>query len=214
MIELNAVTKSLNRHLVLDHISRTFKDGRIYGLRGKNGAGKTMLLRAIAGLINIDSGKIMIDGTQLHNGMDFPPSLGILIENNNLMPEYTARKNLQLLAKIKRVASDADIDATIKRVGLDPDDKRTVKQFSLGMRQRLAIAQAIFERPTLILLDEPTNAIDTDGVKQVRTILLEEKARGATIIIASHTAEDLVVLADEIYDMAEGKIYEPADTQD
>jgi len=211
MIELTDVTKLLNGHYVLDHISQSFMDGQVYGLRGKNGAGKTMLLRAIAGLINIDSGQIVIDGRKLHDGMDFPPSLGILIENNNLMPEYTARKNLQLLAKIKKVASDADIDATITRVGLDPNDKRTVKQFSLGMRQRLAIAQAIFERPELILLDEPTNAIDSDGVQQVRAILLEEKKRGATIIIASHTAEDLVVLADEIYNMAEGRIYEQTD---
>ncbi|MFC6314453.1 ATP-binding cassette domain-containing protein [Lapidilactobacillus achengensis] len=206
MIEVKQISKAIKGQPILDRISVNFEAGYIYGLRGKNGAGKTMLLRAIAGLINIDTGKIIINDQTLHDEIDFPPSLGILIENDNLLPEHTAMRNLQLLARIKKVASDTDIETAIRRVGLDPADQRIVKKFSLGMRQRLAIAQAIFERPDLILLDEPTNAIDTDGVEQVREILLAEKKRGATIVIASHSQEDLAVLADVVYEMAEGHL--------
>lgn len=206
MIDVKHVSKAIKGQPILDNITVSFTSGQIYGLRGKNGAGKTMLLRALAGLINLSNGEIVIDEKILHKDMDFPESLGILIENNNLLPEYTARKNLQLLAKIKKVATDEDIDTAIKRVGLDPNDKRIVKKFSLGMRQRLAIAQAIFEKPQLILLDEPTNAIDSDGVAQIRQVLLAEKERGATIIIASHSKEDLAILADRVFEMAEGHL--------
>jgi ABC-2 type transport system ATP-binding protein len=206
LIKLAHVSKQIKGKPILEDVSATFAGGRIYGLRGKNGAGKTMLLRAIAGLINLDAGTITIDGKVLHQDMDFPDRLGLLIENNNLLPEHTGKRNLQLLAKIKKVASEDDIVAALRRVGLDPNDRRTVKKYSLGMKQRLAIAQAIFEQPQLILLDEPTNAIDTDGVKEVRKILLEEKARGATIIIASHSTEDLTILADDILEIAEGRI--------
>lgn len=206
MIKVNNVSKTLKNQMVLNNVSVTFENGKIYGLRGKNGAGKTMLLRAISGLINIDEGSIEIDGKLLHKDMDFPESLGILIENNNLLEEYTALKNLTLLSKIKNVVNEEEIRNSIIRVGLNPDDKKIVKKFSLGMKQRLAIAQAVFEKPDIILLDEPTNAIDDDGVELVKQILLEEKERGATIIITSHDLDELREISDEIFVMKDGKL--------
>lgn len=206
MINVANATKHFGNKTVLDNINLTLENGKIYGLRGRNGAGKTMLLRAIAGLIRLDSGKIVIDGKTLHKDIDFPSELGLLIENNNVLPDFTLRKNLQLLAKIKKVATDEMIDDAIRRVGLDPNDKRKVRQYSLGMKQRAAIAQAIFEKPALILLDEPTNAIDYDGVQEMHALFEVEKQRGATIILASHNPEDLNILADQIINMADGSV--------
>ncbi|GAO99401.1 ABC transporter ATP-binding protein [Fructobacillus ficulneus] len=206
MIRIEHAVKYLDKKVVLDDVNLEFEDGKIYGLRGRNGAGKTMILRAIAGLIHLKHGTITIDGQIIHQDIDFPPELGLLIESNNVLPDFTLRKNLQLLAKIRKVATDEMIDEAILRVGLDPKDRRKVRQYSLGMKQRAAIAQAIFEQPKLILLDEPTNAIDLDGVKSMRAIFEQEKQRGASIILASHNPEDLSVLADEVIDMAEGKV--------
>ncbi|EAE8309323.1 ABC transporter ATP-binding protein [Listeria monocytogenes] len=206
MIELVNVSKKLQKKWVLKDISITFEPGKIYGIKGKNGAGKTMLLRAISGLINLSSGEIIISGEKLHEDIDFPRSVGILIENSNLLPEYTGIKNLQMLSKIKKVATEEKLIQTLESVGLDPYDKRTVKKYSLGMKQRLSIAQAIFEEPDIILLDEPTNAIDTEGVLAIRKLLINEKQRGATIVIASHSVEDLSELSDEILQMESGRI--------
>lgn len=210
MIEVNNITITLKKDTVLKEVSYAFESGKIYGLRGRNGAGKTMLLRALAGLIPVNEGQIKIDDQVLGEKIDFPPSMGLLIENNNLAPEFTLTKNLQLLGKIKKIATDDDIAATIKRVGLDPKDKRKVAKFSLGMKQRGAIAQALFEKPMLILLDEPTNAIDQQGVTEIRELLVAEAKRGATIILASHNPEDLSVLADEIIDLSHGEIVQHA----
>ncbi|MFD1431565.1 ATP-binding cassette domain-containing protein [Lacticaseibacillus yichunensis] len=204
---LEHVSKHFHKQVILNDISYTFEGGRIYGLRGKNGVGKTMILRAIAGLIKTQ-GKIEINGVQLGEKFDFPPDMGLLIENNELLPDYTAKQNLEILAKIKRVADDKMISNALVRVGLDPNDKRKVRHFSLGMRQRLAIAQAIFERPQLIFLDEPTNALDTDGVTEIKALLEEERDRGALIIIASHITEDLNELADTILMIQGGQIIE------
>ncbi|MCT4390184.1 ABC transporter ATP-binding protein [Leuconostoc falkenbergense] len=206
MIVIEQATKKIGRNTVLKDVNLNFKEGTIYGLRGRNGAGKTMLLRAIAGLIKLDSGRILVNNQQIRKEISFPKSLGILIENNNVLPDFTLKKNLQLLAKIKKIATDEMIDDAILRVGLNPNDKRKVRQFSLGMKQRAAIAQAIFEKPDLILLDEPTNAIDVEGVREMRKIFELEKKRGASIILASHNPEDLNVLADEIIVMAEGRV--------
>lgn len=206
MIIIEQATKKIGRNTVLKDVNLNFKEGTIYGLRGRNGAGKTMLLRAIAGLIKLDSGRILVNNQQIRKEISFPKSLGILIENNNVLPDLTLKKNLQLMAKIKKIATDEMIDDAILRVGLNPNDKRKVRQFSLGMKQRAAIAQAIFEKPDLILLDEPTNAIDVEGVREMRKIFELEKKRGASIILASHNPEDLNVLADEIIVMAEGRV--------
>ena len=145
MIQLQNVTKRIKENTVLDNVSYTFKSGFVYGLYGQNGSGKTMLLRAISGLINLDSGSIFIDGEKLHDKIEFPPETGIVIENMELLPECSAKRNLQMLAKIKNIADEKDIIFSLERVGLDPDSEKKVKKFSLGMKQRLNIAQAIFE---------------------------------------------------------------------
>lgn len=208
MIQLQNVTKRIKENTVLDNVSYTFKSGFVYGLYGQNGSGKTMLLRAISGLINLDSGSIFIDGEKLHDKIEFPPETGIVIENMELLPECSAKRNLQMLAKIKNIADEKDIIFSLERVGLDPDSDKKVKKFSLGMKQRLNIAQAIFENQKIILLDEPTNALDEDAVQLIYKIIREEKSRGATIIVATHHKEDLKEMCDVILKIAEGKIVE------
>ena len=208
MIQLQNVTKRIKENTVLDNVSYTFKSGFVYGLYGQNGSGKTMLLRAISGLINLDSGSIFIDGEKLHDKIEFPPETGIVIENMELLPECSAKRNLQMIAKIKNIADEKDIIFSLERVGLDPDSDKKVKKFSLGMKQRLNIAQAIFENQKIILLDEPTNALDEEAVQLIYKIIREEKSRGATIIVATHHKEDLKEVCDVILKIAEGKIVE------
>lgn len=208
MIQLQNVTKRIKENTVLDNVSYTFKSGFVYGLYGQNGSGKTMLLRAISGLINLDSGSIFIDGEKLHDKIEFPPETGIVIENMELLPECSAKRNLQMLAKIKNIADEKDIIFSLERVGLDPDSDKKVKKFSLGMKQRLNIAQAIFENQKIILLDEPTNALDEEAVQLIYKIIREEKSRGAMIIVATHHKEDLKEVCDVILKIAEGKIVE------
>lgn len=208
MIQLQNVTKRIKENTVLDNVSYTFKSVFVYGLYGQNGSGKTMLLRAISGLINLDSGSIFIDGEKLHDKIEFPPETGIVIENMELLPECSAKRNLQMLAKIKNIADEKDIIFSLERVGLDPDSDKKVKKFSLGMKQRLNIAQAIFENQKIILLDEPTNALDEEAVQLIYKIIREEKSRGATIIVATHHKEDLKEVCDVILKIAEGKIVE------
>lgn len=206
MVEIKDYNKKLSSRPILTDINYTFDYGKIYGLYGHNGSGKTMLLRAISGLIVPDSGKIVIDGKQLHKDISFPPSIGLVIENMNLLPQYNAFDNLKILSKIKKVATDDDIATAIKRVGLKSDLK--VKKFSLGMKQRLNIAQAVFEKPSIILLDEPTNALDSDGVKLIYKLLDDERQRGALVIIATHHKEDLEEICDVVLKMSEGGLYE------
>ena len=201
-------TKIIRGVTILDHVNLVFESGKCYGLKGKNGSGKTMLLRAISGLINLDSGSIFIDGEKLHDKIEFPPETGIVIENMELLPECSAKRNIQMLAKIKNIADEKDIIFSLERVGLDPDSDKKVKKFSLGMKQRLNIAQAIFENQKIILLDEPTNALDEDAVQLIYKIIREEKSRGATIIVATHHKEDLKEVCDVILKIAEGKIVE------
>lgn len=206
MIEIKNVYKLLNKRLVLDNINYTFKDGTVYGLCGHNGSGKTMLLRAIAGLIIPDTGEVIIDGKVLHKDISFPPNAGIVIENMEMLPKYNAFDNLKILADIKKIATDDDIRNVLDRVGLSSELK--VKKYSLGMKQRLNIAQAIFEKQSIILLDEPTNALDADGVELIYKIIREEKARGATVIIATHHKEDLQNVCDVILTVSEGRLSE------
>ena len=191
---------------ILNNVSYNFEYGKIYGIYGHNGSGKTMLLRAIAGLLVPDSGSVVIDGKVLHKDMSFPPSIGIVIENMNLLPQYNAFDNLKILGKIKKTATDEDIKTALERVGLKSDLK--VKKFSLGMKQRLNIAQAVFEKQKIILLDEPTNALDNDGVQLIYKLLKEEKERGALVVITTHHKEDLEEICDVVLKMTEGELHE------
>ena len=206
MVEIKNYCKSIKSRPILNNVSYNFEYGKIYGLYGHNGSGKTMLLRAIAGLLVPDSGSVVIDGKVLHKDMSFPPSIGIVIENMNLLPQYNAFDNLKILGKIKKTATDEDIKTALERVGLKSDLK--VKKFSLGMKQRLNIAQAVFEKQKIILLDEPTNALDNDGVQLIYKLLKEEKERGALVVITTHHKEDLEEVCDVVLDMTEGELHE------
>ncbi|RLQ94886.1 ATP-binding cassette domain-containing protein [Falsibacillus albus] len=204
MIKVLNVSKKIKQAYVLKNISYEFKKGHIYGLFGRNGSGKTMLLRAIGGLIVPTEGEVSIDDKILHKEISFPPSVGVIIENMQLLPQYDGMTNLEILSKIKNVASKTDMEEALIRVGLDPHSKLKVKKFSLGMRQRLNIAQAIFEKPDVLLLDEPTNAIDDTGVEMIHDLLLEEKERGAVIIVTSHHKDEIAPLCDDTLKMSDG----------
>lgn len=199
-------TKILKKNTVLNNMNYTFNSGKIYGLSGRNGCGKTMLLRAISGLILPTEGYVSIDDKIIGKDIEFPESIGLIIENMNMPNEYTAFTNLHLLAKIKSIANEQEIKKALLKVGLDPNDKKTVKKFSLGMKQKLNIAQAIMEKPQILLLDEPTNALDSESVKCVHQILSEFKNNNALVIIASHNKDDLNGICDVIINIDEGEI--------
>ena len=172
-IVLNNVKKTIKKATVIDGISAKWTGGKVYGLCGYNGCGKTMLMRLVAGLIRPTEGSVIIDGKELGKDIDFPESIGLMIENPAFLDHYTAMQNLQLVASLKKKATREDCIDALNRVNLDPNDLRTFKKFSLGMKQRLGIAAAIFEKPDLILLDEPTNALDADGTELAAKIIRE-----------------------------------------
>lgn len=204
-ITLKNVSKTIKGCLILDDINLEMESGNVYGLRGSNGSGKTMLMRAIAGLIRVE-GTVKLDDKILGKDISFPESLGIMIENPAFIEDYTAFRNLFLLAMIKGTATKEDIRNALERVGLDPDDRRTYRKFSLGMKQRLGIACAIMEKPEILILDEPVNALDEDGIALVHDILEEERRRGALIIIACHDKEEMNALANKFFIVSEGKV--------
>lgn len=206
-INIENVNKTIKGSKVLSNINLHFEGGKIYGLKGKNGSGKTMLMRAISGLIHTE-GVIDINGQILGKDISFPPSVGLLIENPSFINSYTGFKNLKVLASIQNKINDDTIRTVLSDIGLDADDKRTYKKYSLGMKQRLGIAAAVMEEPDLVILDEPINALDESGAKQVREILAKQKERGAICIIACHDTEELEYLSDEIIEISEGEIVE------
>ncbi|ERL13308.1 ABC transporter, ATP-binding protein [Coriobacteriaceae bacterium BV3Ac1] len=205
-VEIKGLNKSIRGIDILKDITMGFPSRYVTGLSGVNGSGKTMLMRAVAGLIRPNSGTIDIDGKRLWRDISFPPSVGVLIENPAFLNDRTGLENLRILASIKDLLQEDDLRHVIKEVGLDPDDKRKFRKYSLGMKQRLGIAAAIMERPDLLLLDEPTNALDSDGVAMFKRIVARERERGATCIISCHDASILRELSDQIYYLAEGHI--------
>ena len=205
-VEVKNYSKKLKGRNVLDNVSYKFEGGNIYGLYGRNGSGKTMLMRAVAGLIFPTSGEVIIDGKVLHKEISLPKDMGVIIENMELMPQYDAYDNLKILGKIRKTATNDDINSTLEKVGLHDVKGKKVRTYSLGMKQKLAIAQAIFEHPKLLLLDEPTNALDEESINDIRKLLLELKEKGVLIIVASHNKEDIELLSDVKINMADGKI--------
>ena len=205
-IKITDVNKTIKKAPILRDINLEFTGGKVYGLRGKNGSGKTMLMRAICGLITPDSGIIDIDGKILGKDISFPESIGVLIENPAFIGNYIGFKNLKVLASIQNRIGDEQIRKALEDIGLDPDDKRTYRKYSLGMKQKLGIAAAVMENPDIIILDEPINALDEVSVEKVHDILEEQKKRGAVIIIACHDKEELDQLSDEIIEISDGRI--------
>ena len=207
-IQLLHYTKILKGRTVLSDVCLELEKGGIYGFYGHNGSGKTMLLRAVAGLIVPTEGSISVFGKQLNEKYAFPENMGLIIENVGFWPVFTGMKNLQLLASVRKKIGDEEIRKTIRRVGLDPEDRRVYKKYSLGMKQRLGLAQAVMEEPELLLLDEPTNGLDDSGIEQFNTIIREEHSRGATILLASHDKEELKLLCGRTFRISDGVVAE------
>ena len=206
-ISVNHVTKKFKEATVLRDVNVEFNKGEIHGLIGRNGSGKTMLMKCICGLVSITSGTIIINQKQIGKDIQIPDNIGAIIETPGFLPSYSGYHNLLFLSKIKGIISRDQIKQSIRKVGLNPEDKKPVGKYSLGMRQRLGLAQAIMENPELLILDEPMNGLDKEGVSDMRTLLLELKRQGKTIILASHSAEDIDVLCDGVSEMEHGKLH-------
>lgn len=207
-LEACHITKTIKNEAILKDICFQMQSGRIYGIIGENGSGKSMLFRALSGLIHIDKGEILLDGERLSGNLSQYLKLGLTLENIGLYPELSAMDNLLYLAKIRGEIGKQEIKKVIARVGLDIANKKMVKTYSLGMKQKLILAQAIMEKPELLLLDEPTNALDEKSVKRVRHIIEEERERGALIVLTSHRKEDIDLLCDKTYRMVQGALEE------
>ena len=206
MINTENLSLTINKTEILRDITISFDKGKIHGLIGRNGSGKTMLMKCICGFVRATSGKVTVAGKEIGKDCDFPESTGVIIETPGFIPYYSGYKNLKILADLGAEAGKEDICNAMRTVGLSPELKRHVKKYSLGMRQRLGLAQAIMEDPDLLILDEPMNGLDKDGVADMRRYLLDLKARGKTIIIASHSAEDIEVLCDTVCEMDKGRL--------
>ena len=205
-IEIKNLTKKFKEATVLDNISVDFEQGKVHGLIGRNGSGKTMLMKCICGIVPYKIGEIRVNDKIVGKDTDIPKNVGVIIETPGFLPNYSGFNNLKFLAKISNKIGKDEIKNAIKSVGLNPDDRKHVGKYSLGMRQRLGLAQAIMENPDLLILDEPMNGLDKDGVKDMRQYLLDLKSQGKTIIIASHSAEDIDVLCDTVCEMDKGKL--------
>ena len=208
-IQIVNYTKEIKGRIVLDSVSLTFHPGRIYGLKGVNGSGKTMLLRAVCGLIYPTHGYVEIDGERLGKDISFPRSISALIESPAFLDNFTGYKNLEMIASLKEVATKEDIENAMIEVGLDPHDTRTYRKYSLGMKQKLGLACCFMENPDIILLDEPFNALDEESVEKVKKIIFKHKERGALIVLACHDGESLSSLSDEIIPVVEGRVQGP-----
>lgn len=198
------VTKTFKGKPVLTNVSVTFEQGQIHGIVGRNGSGKTVLIKIICVLMHPDSGYVLVDGKQIGKDVDFPPKIGVIIEAPGFLTYQSGLKNLRYLASLRNIIGEDEIRTAIKQVGLNPDDRKPVGKYSMGMKQRLGLAQAIMEKPEILILDEPMNGLDNDGVSEVRDLLLSLKRKGTTIIIVSHNHEDIQTLCDTVHKMHHG----------
>ncbi len=206
IIRVENVTKKFGNVIALDRVNISFETGKIYGITGRNGSGKTVLFKTMIGYLKPSEGRVVVRDKEIGKDTDFADNMGIIIENPGFLSRYTGYKNLEYLASIQKLIGKEQIRESMERVGLDPDSKKKVGKYSLGMKQRLGIAQAIMENPDILILDEPMNGLDNQGVEDVRNILLGLKKEGKTIILASHNKEDIEILCDEVYEMDHGKI--------
>ncbi|MDI9243011.1 ABC transporter ATP-binding protein [Fusibacillus kribbianus] len=205
-IEVCHVTKKFKEYKALDDVSLQFEEGKIHGIIGRNGSGKTVLFKCICGLIKVDKGDILVDGKRIGKELEFPTDTRVIIENPGFLPGYSGYQNLKFLADIQNKIKKKDIEAVMERVGLDPKSKKHVGKYSLGMRQRLGIAQVIMEEPSLLIMDEPMNGLDNQGVREMRDLFLQLKEQGKTILLASHNREDISVLCDTVVEIDHGRI--------
>ena len=206
-IRIENVTKKFGSYAALDGISLSFEKGKIHGMIGRNGSGKTVLFKCICGFLRVDDGAVFVDGKQIGKEIEAPESIGAIIETPGFLPGYSARQNLQFLAGIRRKIGKKEIDAAIRKVGLDPEAKKHVGKYSLGMRQRLGIAQAIMEDPQLFILDEPFNGLDKKGIAQMHELIMGLKKRHKTILLASHNQNDIDALCDIVCEMDSGVMH-------
>ena len=205
-IEVKNLSLTINGDQILKNISVSFESGQIYGLVGRNGSGKTMLMKCICGFVRPTAGEIWIDGKKLGKDMDFPQDMGVIIEVPGFIPYYSGEKNLKLLAGLRGKIGRKEVRAAMEQAGLNPGLKKSVSKYSLGMRQRLGIAQAVMEDPAILVLDEPMNGLDVDGAEEVRKLLEAWKRPGKLVILASHMTEDINRLCDVVYRMEKGEI--------
>ncbi len=203
-IKVKDVCKYFGKTQVLDHVNMECRQGEITGIIGRNGAGKTVLFKIICGLLSLDSGEILINGIKRERQADVLPSVGIIIEEPAFLKNYSGIKNLEYLYTINNKNNRRYLESNMEKVGLDPKSKKHVGKYSMGMRQRLAIAQSIMEEPEFLILDEPFNGLDSHGVNEMRELFLELKKRGKVILIASHNSEDINILCDNVYSMESG----------
>ena len=198
------VTKAFGNQEVLKAVCVKFEMGKIYGIVGRNGSGKTVLLKCICGLLYPSTGTVTVDGKVVGKDVDYPENIGFIIETPGFLPRYSGLKNLKYLASIRGKVKEDEIRKYMELVGLNPNDKKHVGNYSLGMKQRLGIAQALMENPDILILDEPMNALDNNGVEEMRSVLLKMKEQGKLIIIASHVRDDIDILCDEVYGIDAG----------
>ncbi len=203
-IEVVNVSKTFGKQEVLRHVSFSMRSGNIYGLIGRNGSGKTVLMKCICGLLRPTSGQILMDGRYLDEEERLSEDFGIIIGNPGFLPYYSGRKNLKMLAMIRGTCGKEKIDIAMRQVGLDPDMSRKVLEYSMGMKQRLGIAQAIMEDNSILILDEPMNGLDNQGVEDMRKLFLKLKEEGRLILLASHSSEDIEMLCDQVFEMDAG----------
>ena len=206
MIKIENYTRKIKKDIILNDINLHLKENKIYGFVGRNGSGKSILFKGICGLLNISNGKIIIKGKEIGKDIDFYDNLGAVLDGAGFLPNLSSFDNLKLLASIRNKISDSDIKSALNKVGLDPNDKKKYKKYSLGMKQKLALAQAIMENPELLILDEPFNGLDSYSVKDIREMLIDYKKEGKTILISSHIKEDIDILCDEVYELDRGNI--------
>lgn len=204
IIEVRGLSLTIGKTAILNDVTVSLEAGKIHGLIGRNGSGKTMLMKCICGFIRPTRGEVVVDGKRVGKDVDFPENMGIIIETPGFIPYYSGYKNLKLLAGLRNKIGREEIIQAMERTGLDPKLKRHVKKYSLGMRQRLGLAQAIMEDPDILILDEPMNGLDKDGVEDMRRYLIDLREQGKTILIASHSSEDISVLCDSVYEMEKG----------
>ena len=205
-LEIKDISKKIGEDYVLREINLSMDKGRIYGLQGKNGCGKSMLMRVICGLVLPTEGKVIIDGEELGKDISFPRSIGVLIEKPGFLDSYSGYQNLKMLASIQGRVEEEGILKTIQRVGLEDVMHKKYRKYSLGMKQKLGIAAAILERPDIVILDEPANALDEKSEEKLWKIVREEKERGALVIVSCHTSEILETVTDQIFRMDGGKM--------